>query len=685
MSSMSKSLLGRAWGAVMQLATPNVHNAYEPRPPTPKNEEESEMDGTSYAPIPMNMTMGSKGVASPPPEERRVPPAPPLPGNPRHGDDRPDMRESTPISQSHETYGEDIGFESRGYRAPEGRHVEIQNKRDNNSVGDAGMANTHGKAPAPWQPMAGHTYEHVYTKHPAHRANTMGNGVRNGQEYIEPQPWQGGENDPNEGSHPSYERQRRRDVPPSGPGYEYYMPTGYRESRYTDVPPSRRDTDKNVYQVASYNGDKLREPRYEGEKVPGENKRYSWCSRGSSGSPDRGRDRRVLHNKDGKNMNDVDNSFIHNSRSSRQHRESKRQVSRSPSHASQISYRSRRERRTSVSSSDSDSEGSSMAAARRSPGHQKQIYDKDIPKYNGKYDFRDYLVQFDILAEEYKWTYKEMGKKLSLALTETARKVLRTVDKRYRRDFDTLCSELTALHNMPGGEDLERREMHLMVRDDPNECASKYMQRLKHKAREAYPEGELHEKALIQQFINGLNNPETERHVGLKHPKSLDDAVREACAYESYNASKPSVNSKKPKQINSVSLSASNTEVMQKLSALADKLDKVCSQLAQPQPAPPVPKPPSGSCYKCGQPDHWANKCPQNVNGQRKWANGQNTAGQVNNGQQPQGQRQQYYTGGNGNAHYVDYSSTSHDNPTATGAGYCPASENSLNRPRLSE
>ena len=75
-----------------------------------------------------------------------------------------------------------------------------------------------------------------------------------------------------------------------------------------------------------------------------------------------------------------------------------------------------------------------------------------VPKYSGKANFIDFRSQFECIAEDYEWTYEEMGKQLSLCLTEEALSVLPTIKQSARRNYWTLCETLSSLHNVPGGE-----------------------------------------------------------------------------------------------------------------------------------------------------------------------------------------------------------------------------------------
>ena len=161
-----------------------------------------------------------------------------------------------------------------------------------------------------------------------------------------------------------------------------------------------------------------------------------------------------------------------------------------------------------------------------------------VPKYNGKFNFIDFQCQFECIAEDHQWTYEEMGKNLSLCLTDEALSILPTIKRTVRRDYGTLCEALMSLHNIPGGEGLLRNELHEIIRRDGQD-PNKFGRELRYLARQAYPEGGLPESALVQFFIQGLNDPQMAKQIGLQEPDTLSEAIRLACYFEAYTGCWP--------------------------------------------------------------------------------------------------------------------------------------------------
>ena len=158
---------------------------------------------------------------------------------------------------------------------------------------------------------------------------------------------------------------------------------------------------------------------------------------------------------------------------------------------------------------------------------------EDAIQYDGKYDFRHYLLQFEMQAEDNDWDDMEKGRKLSRALTDDAVVVLSSIDSRMRRDYKTLCKKLTALHTTPGGDHMRRCELYDAARQ-ANEQIHEFGSRIQLLATYAFPNDELPEITLADIFMRGLNDDEMQSHVRLQLPDTLQEAVEHACNYNAY-------------------------------------------------------------------------------------------------------------------------------------------------------
>jgi len=264
----------------------------------------------------------------------------------------------------------------------------------------------------------------------------------------------------------------------------------------------------------------------------------------------------------------------------------------------------RRLREPSGSSGDDTRRVSFRRRAGRRRSHSES--DARAPKYNGKFDFSDFKVQFECIAEDARWSYVTRGKKLSRCLTDDARSVLGSLDVEVRRDYDTLCGALLALHTTPGGEGVRQNELHHTTRTN-GQCPSKFGLELKKLAKRAYPLGNMSEPVLVRIFIKGLNCQALEAHVGLQEPKTLAEAIKLACSYEAYYGSTETA-ARKPKNV-CVAQSTQDSSMSSKLAELLTRFERLEAKLEKPRASGPPNA--ESECFYCHGRGHFANSCPQ--------------------------------------------------------------------------
>lgn len=273
---------------------------------------------------------------------------------------------------------------------------------------------------------------------------------------------------------------------------------------------------------------------------------------------------------------------------------------------SSIQYESR------VSSgADTDTEAEGATRERERTRVRRHVYrarSKSPPKYNGKFDFLDFQVQFECVAEDNGWDYSTCGKKLSRCLTDSARSILTTLDKSVRRDYKTLCAALMSLHTTPGGECLRRNELHQAVRAE-GQCPSAFGREIRRLAARAYPNGNLPEPEMVQLFVRGMKDVNIERHVCLQAPDNLEEAIRQACAFQAYSTDKDTL--RKPKSIVSA-VKSENLET--KLADLTDKYEKLLRQVSHSR----APARSDIECYSCHGKGHISRNCPLKAGVPRK-------------------------------------------------------------------
>ena len=87
---------------------------------------------------------------------------------------------------------------------------------------------------------------------------------------------------------------------------------------------------------------------------------------------------------------------------------------------------------------------------RRRPGHDhsrrqwssQRHTRKEPPKFSGKGEVKEYLIQFQICSQINHWSYGECGEQLATSLTDDAQEVLTAVPRGLTADYDALSRQL---------------------------------------------------------------------------------------------------------------------------------------------------------------------------------------------------------------------------------------------------
>ena len=223
---------------------------------------------------------------------------------------------------------------------------------------------------------------------------------------------------------------------------------------------------------------------------------------------------------------------------------------------------------------------------------------KSQPKYNDKFDFEDFRLQFEGLAEDEGWSYDKCGFKLRLCLTDAARGVLSTLTPEERRDYDSLCEALASLHTTPGGYYIRQKELRETTRKE-GQCPSEFAREVRRKVAKAYP-GKANEEKVLEIFIQGLGNEGMERHVAFKHPNSRKEAVELACEFHAFSGSA----NKLSKPLQSVAqVDASSSQIETELKAIWSMVNPL-SKGARGQKETKNLDPICFNCHKTGHYSH---------------------------------------------------------------------------------
>ncbi|KAK3099535.1 hypothetical protein FSP39_005926 [Pinctada imbricata] len=160
---------------------------------------------------------------------------------------------------------------------------------------------------------------------------------------------------------------------------------------------------------------------------------------------------------------------------------------------------------------------------------------KEPDKFDGNsQEFQDYLPYFERIAIWNDWTSYEAAEQLAMSLTGSAQKALIGLSRFHLSNYEALTQVLNEYFYPPERMNAYRCEFRNRQRH-ANETANDYGKALLQLSSKAFPnlDDETREFFAVDQYILGLRNNEMKRHVQLKYPKSIKDAVSETIAYES--------------------------------------------------------------------------------------------------------------------------------------------------------
>jgi transposase InsO family protein len=160
---------------------------------------------------------------------------------------------------------------------------------------------------------------------------------------------------------------------------------------------------------------------------------------------------------------------------------------------------------------------------------------KKTPVYNGKTSWLDYLVQFDLVAEVNRWSDTEKALELATSLRDTAQGVLAELDINQRRNYQALVAALTNRFEPPNFSEVYRAELKCRTRNQGEKLCD-LVHDIKQLVRKAYSSDPTatRDKIARDVFIDSLNDPEMEWSVHQQKPVTVDQALKCAIEYESF-------------------------------------------------------------------------------------------------------------------------------------------------------
>ena len=164
---------------------------------------------------------------------------------------------------------------------------------------------------------------------------------------------------------------------------------------------------------------------------------------------------------------------------------------------------------------------------------------KKVAKFDGKSNWGDYLVQFNIAAKLNNWDDTQKAMELATSLEGNARGVLADLSANKQLDFEALTNKLTQRYEPEGQLGVYQSQLH-SKRRKRNESIPELVQDISRLVRKAYPAADEQTGSYmaVSSFITALANEAQELFVYQKEPKNLDEASRAALSFETFRAAR---------------------------------------------------------------------------------------------------------------------------------------------------
>ena len=164
---------------------------------------------------------------------------------------------------------------------------------------------------------------------------------------------------------------------------------------------------------------------------------------------------------------------------------------------------------------------------------------KKVAKFDGKSNWGDYLVQFNIAAKLNNWDDTQKAMELATSLEGNARGVLADLSANKQLDFEALTNKLTQRYEPEGQLGVYQSQLHSRRRKR-NESIPELVQDISRLVRKAYPAADEQTGSYmaVSSFITALANEAQELFVYQKEPKNLDEAGRAALSFETFRAAR---------------------------------------------------------------------------------------------------------------------------------------------------
>ena len=235
-----------------------------------------------------------------------------------------------------------------------------------------------------------------------------------------------------------------------------------------------------------------------------------------------------------------------------------------------------------------------------------------VAVYDGKSSWNDYLVQFELAAQENGWNKHTRVIRLACSLRGSAQAILSDLTPEIRQNYDRLVNTLTERFEPQNQCEIYKAQLKQRIRKR-DEGLPELAQDIKRLTRMAYPSAfmDLRDTLSKDSFIEALNDAEMELFIYQKEPATIDDAVRLALKFEAFTQGRRKrLSSNKAVIRMQYEEDTHSTISRNEIEEIKNDIRELrTASNGQPDRGKPYPNN-IRACNGCGQTDHMVRSCP---------------------------------------------------------------------------
>lgn len=250
------------------------------------------------------------------------------------------------------------------------------------------------------------------------------------------------------------------------------------------------------------------------------------------------------------------------------------------------------------------------------------------PSFDGSTPWKDFLVQFELIAELNGWDERCRSLQLAASLRGPAQAVLADLEPRRRRSFHLLVDVLEQRFGSSNQTEVFKAMLRNRSRK-PTESLPELAHDIKRLLSRAYPDAsrEMKETLAKDFFIDALGDGDVKWKVYQARARSLEEAVTVAVEFEAFTLAETKKNPTRKLAVRTVNektepnpKSGTVDELTKTLTeALAKGFENLTQQLSQLQAGKNMvghgkskkKRTNDGKCWECGEAGHFSRDCPR--------------------------------------------------------------------------